>query len=1730
MSSKYVNGDWYGKEQAELDAYTNAIFSGERVAETFTKDANLFIDIDAAAAAAAAGDKLYAANLTTFDSTLADFGNFGGNVYLSTGSFDKTAGSDTVAYLGDSDYNVNMSGRGDAVDEHRWENLFTDGSSAVIGLDKNGQAVTVDTVTGFETVTIKGGAAVNNVSGALARLVSEPVSHSQTDGYTYGITKISDYERVNEDEEKKYCTLTIKDATVGLVTGFANVTLEGNAKWTDIRGGYWMGGMESRDGKDVPEPELRQGFGTIDITGVNHTADGTRIGGFLAVNLTDSHLNEITLRSMETKTGKIYATLTVKGNSSLQTLNFNEGNLEFAAGAVFMVGTLRTLANSNTVNGSFTVKNLEVSENSVLLVDDDAFKSLAGPALEAADISGTLMIDADVEWSDLARIASFSNDSSMRSVAIHNTLNGVAGNIVTLRAEKNNIAFLTVGGDITGEANDKVKLDLGVDTRLVVNRPAFDKFFDATTGDIAGTLQIVRLKENDDDQPVPPEQYTWDWFIGFTGARTIHGLTIDTLLDIGVADFVTGDYSVKHLSIADNFRFSSNLGNAPLTVTISSDTSLSLGELSQDMVITAETGAELRIGWEGYSDGLRITDGAAVTINADISLVDHWHNGQNIGRHGGISVNAGSSLTVNGTIDFSDSLMSYLLSEGALTIDKGSIKGLNGINLTNNGSLTIGENCKDAGAGTIILQGENGSQTLNLGGLDEDGDPIFYNSMVLFSGTAPSAIPAASEEWIGVANAPGDEAKNIYLTINGAGEFLQFVEGAGTHGHLTIAGSNLQYIKGRPKLPAGIQLSGSVTLTGDTKWDEIDRLLQDEHTAIIYSPKFTISGNLSAAAADVYFSYNCVTEQKEMLFTESFTVTGSFTGGGNNLTVNAGVAFAANTLSGFKAITVEADGTFSAGTLTLAAGEKLTAKLGNTITVTAGLSVADQGGITIDAAAASQAIYKLIAGYEGIDYGKVSVTGYNAENYTVKQLGNDLWLQSNSAFYMVVNTNDSGEGSLRYGVETLQAPVIAFDPALAGAKIALESALLVTGDISISGNGQKVSGPEITLTDGNLQLENIAFTVDVLTMAGDNTLNIAQGAAVTTNELVVEAGASTITGGFSFANSRNSQLIVEQAASLTIDASLLETVFSANFIAVAGKLIVNGDVEWQDFRAIRENSYINDFQVTGAIRNFDKFTIGKASNLTLNATALTGTDKNNSFTLKENATGFISAAIDLGAGKNSISVGANAAWYSESVANVGSLKLAAGKSYKGIDGKKVQGRTYAMVEGNFLGIDGKNTLSFGKYSDLDILGNLGSRSAGNAKSSVKLGSEARFSATGDVFGLNSLNLANGKVYVDDTGARVWSQTSFAAGNVTGTAANDSIKLGGYAEFTAASLDLGAGKNSVSVGAASGFYADGDVKGLDSLKLASGKKAKGEATDVTNVTVAGTLTADKIQLGADALLYAAAIRSNGGALTVKAGACSIFTAGVLSDLRSFTVSSGKAETLSDAMIRGNFTGTAGNDTVKLGNYCDFQVKGGFDLGDGKNKVTVGKNSTFRVDGNLANVTELKVGKESTLILSTEAVAALDTIAKASYDWGYTIADIGKIGVASAFTTLDEELADNTLASKSSLGKDTQGWLSNKEDYGDDDDITCWNDLADYFQAGGVTDDLSGWQVTGDAGTLKVKVWKNDGSAWDGGTEITEADGLWDLSQVSITGASDYRISVEIADSAAKDAYRYQLLIA
>jgi len=357
------------------------------------------------------------------------------------------------------------------------------------------------------------------------------------------------------------------------------------------------------------------------------------------------------------------------------------------------------------------------------------------------------------------------------------------------------------------------------------------------------------------------------------------------------------------------------------------------------------------------------------------------------------------------------------------------------------------------------------------------------------------------------------------------------------------------------------------------------------------------------------------------------------------------------------------------------------------------------------------------------------------------------------------------------------------------------------------------------------------------------------------------------------------------------------------------------------------------------------------------------------------------------------------------------------------------------------------------------------------------------------------------------------------------------------------VDLLGGKNTFSVGSNAEFLVSNSLIGVTSFTLSSGRTytdpAGGKKQGTTQVRVESFFASQgrgTVSLGSFAYLkvseYFGCSLSGGIVNTAVGGQSKLLVGGDAAGIARLSLSGGKyvenvvgGDLLGYTVVEfgGSFTGTAGNDTVSAGNYCAATF-GDVDLGDGRNVITFGNNSRLRLNGALKNLDAAKFGKNCTIVASTEAIEALYALGKDfKIGSGTVIIEIGVAGIAANFTSeYREVVVDAGLDSTVALNDGAAGWLSNKSSSGSQG----VEDLRDFFkQAYG--EDLSGWYVTGDDGALDVKVWRFDGENWDGGTQVLEAAGSWNLGSVDVSGAADYRVSVEIAAEAEKNVYSYTL---
>ncbi len=177
-------------------------------------------------------------------------------------------------------------------------------------------------------------------------------------------------------------------------------------------------------------------------------------------------------------------------------------------------------------------------------------------------------------------------------------------------------------------------------------------------------------------------------------------------------------------------------------------------------------------------------------------------------------------------------------------------------------------------------------------------------------------------------------------------------------------------------------------------------------------------------------------------------------------------------------------------------------------------------------------------------------------------------------------------------------------------------------------------------------------------------------------------------------------------------------------------------------------------------------------------------------------------------------------------------------------------------------------------------------------------------------------------------------------------------------------------------------------------------------------------------------------------------------------------------------------------------------------------TITLTNTNRIWGDTLSVGAGTLRRNAILEASSEVIDAIHTLGKAfKVDASALIYDLGTSAVAKNFTTEAQEQSDNALTSDAQLADGTQGWLSNQQDNAG---VLAYQDLADFFRMESVTD-LTGWQISGQASSLAVKVFKLTGGNWDNGTAVAETSGRWDLSAVNLEGCTDYRVCVTIDEN-------------
>ena len=358
-----------------------------------------------------------------------------------------------------------------------------------------------------------------------------------------------------------------------------------------------------------------------------------------------------------------------------------------------------------------------------------------------------------------------------------------------------------------------------------------------------------------------------------------------------------------------------------------------------------------------------------------------------------------------------------------------------------------------------------------------------------------------------------------------------------------------------------------------------------------------------------------------------------------------------------------------------------------------------------------------------------------------------------------------------------------------------------------------------------------------------------------------------------------------------------------------------------------------------SIQRMGNITVGKDGSQMTIKEAVSGTSNAETITIGD-ASIFNSKEINFAAGKATIKLG------KEAVAKIDGNIIVDGANNSitlGVD-------AIMNISGNIINICGDNYDEVtGTVKDVPLVG-----------TDIKLGKGAvmlvgNINEATDIIGLSSLTLANGVAEKLDKNNVVISEennTIFVSGVITGTDKNNVISVGNYGIFTADSIHMYGGNDSIKVGNNSDFMIavitqqdkyPGDITGVETIKVGNNSKFVANNIIGVNKLTFGNGSYDKKD---DVISYA----------KLDLDGCIEGTA------KNDNITLGN---FNDALVSGVDLGL-GNDTVKIGNNSTLGSTGNIQLGLGNDTLKIGNGTNVEVVG-IANAETISLGATSTLIV-------------------------------------------------------------------------------------------------------------------------------------------------------------------
>ncbi len=524
-------------------------------------------------------------------------------------------------------------------------------------------------------------------------------------------------------------------------------------------------------------------------------------------------------------------------------------------------------------------------------------------------------------------------------------------------------------------------------------------------------------------------------------------------------------------------------------------------------------------------------------------------------------------------------------------------------------------------------------------------------------------------------------------------------------------------------------------------------------------------------------------------------------------------------------------------------------------------------------------------------------------------------------------------------------------------------------------------GPASGATRGDLEVIGDSG-VGSLTLR-DTDVVISSGVSLTVGSLTVEGGVTTTVGGaFHWsAEYGATNLNVKYGATLSVTATQFSELIKADRIVVDGLLAVDGGASWKTVNTLLTQHSVVNLQFTGAVGNISNFNILKGKTFRVGALAFTGTAGNDTIKTGEFADAILDGDLDLYEGRNRIEVGANSYLrIGGDALNVGTFKVAAGKTYRNVNNIMVQNWTTLEIAGNATGSFGeKCELQQGAFSTVTIDGTFGRLSDYKYAGRISVGGSSRLTINGSIHHISRLELSTGKVYMQNTGAKVQGYTEMTGGPLSGTDGNDTIKFGNFTKAELASIDFAGGtRDAISLGNYSSLIVNGNILNVNKITTGNGgirrEPAGNSVLEYGSLEVSGVITGttanDTVKIGKYMNFELGSVLLAAGNNMVQVGTNSRGTIqGNLSDVLKLELSNGQSYTdptnknkiqgYTTVTVTGAITATDANDTIKIGSYAILNA-GSIELLNGRNQITIGGNGGLNVTGNLSGLNQISVG--------------------------------------------------------------------------------------------------------------------------------------------------------------------------